>query len=92
MQMGDLFHKEVTKMGGFEMTTCAACNHEWEKKEVLSLLMSTNGKACPNCGKQQYLSMETRKWYSLGILSLLFIFIFPLIVIKLTSEENDPMW
>ncbi|WP_273853519.1 hypothetical protein [Guptibacillus spartinae] len=72
------------------MANCTNCHHKWGVKDLWSLGFSKSGKNCPNCGEKQYLSAETKNTFTLGYLSVLFIFIFPF-YIKL-SDKDEPLW
>lgn len=68
------------------MPHCTYCHYKWKVKEVLSLGFSNDGKACPNCGKKQYLSTETQKLFTLGYLSLIFV---PFLLFRIKLSDKD---
>lgn len=70
------------------MVRCTNCQYKFKTKEVLAVGFAKHGKACPNCGTQQYISKDTQRYFSLGYVSLLFILILPF-VIKLSDRESS---
>lgn len=69
------------------MVKCTNCNYKWKAKDVRAVGFSKNGKECPNCGEKQYISSKTKRMFTLGWLSLVFIIIFPFII-KLSSKDE----
>lgn len=70
------------------MPRCTNCDYKWKAKDVLAIGFSKHGKSCSNCGKKQYISMETQKLLTLGWLSLIFV-PFILFRIKLSDKEEN---
>ncbi|WJY28141.1 hypothetical protein [Sporosarcina trichiuri] len=72
------------------MVRCSNCGVQWRAKDIWKLGFLKQGRACPSCGKRQYISSDTQRLLTLGWLSLLFI---PFVIwrIKLSSED-EPLW
>ncbi|MDU9694031.1 hypothetical protein O0Q50_22880 [Priestia aryabhattai] len=70
------------------MTKCSNCDSEWSLGDVWTVGFSTTGKECPNCRKKQYISAKTKKWLTLGWVSLAFVIIFPFII-KLSNKDES---
>lgn len=69
---------------------CTNCHYKWKLKEVWSLGISKDGKACPNCGHTQYISGETQRLFTLGYLSLLFVPFFYKVDGRLEGSRVSP--
>ncbi len=72
------------------MPRCTSCQQRWKAKDIAALGFSKKGKDCPHCGRRQYLSAETQRWFTLGWLSLIAV-PFLLMTIRL-SDKDEPLW
>ena len=76
------------------MAHCTNCNFKWKAKHIWKLGFSKDGKQCPNCQAQQFVSYKDGGFlmglgYLSGIVGLLLILFFPL-YIRL-SDKNETM-
>lgn len=70
------------------MAYCESCQQKWRVKDVFLLGFSKAGKACPHCGNTQYIAVETKRLFTLGYLSLLFIPLF-IFFIRLSNRDES---
>lgn len=77
------------------MARCTNCNHKWKAKDIWKLGISKNGKECPTCKTQQYVSFQNGGLlmglgYLSGVVGLLLIIFFPF-YIKLSDTNEAPL-
>jgi hypothetical protein len=69
------------------MGHCSLCGHKWGKRDLVRLGFSRDGRNCRGCSCRQYMSTETRRMFSAGYVSILFVFFMPFVV-KLSSKDE----
>ena len=68
------------------MTYCKNCKEKWQIKDVFLVGFSKEGRTCVHCGEVQYIAVETKRLFTLGYLSILFI---PAIIFFIRLSSHD---
>lgn len=55
---------------------CQACNHKWSFIDTFKIGLKSNGKKCPNCGEEQYISKKSRTKISIMTLVAVMLGVF----------------
>mgnify|MGYP003482501579 FL=1 len=58
------------------MPSCQTCNHKWSFIDTFKIGLQSNGKKCPNCAEEQYISKKSRTKISIMTLVAVMLGVF----------------